>query len=364
MPPHDDTGTLKAMLTGRIRDLVADLAPGGKWVGRTYTAANPTRAEKRGESFVVWANGAWKEYDAGDTDKGDVFDLIAYCQAGPGKYRSPEARKAAFRWARSYVGMDGPAGRRPKMDRAAVDQAAADRAAQGLIEERARQARQIKGANAAFLHAQPTVEDTVAERYLAMRSIDLSVLPPLRALRFHPELPYVHGDFKTKFPAIIAAMSGPLDGIQAVHRTYLAPDGRGKAPVPPGCPAKKMMGVARGAAVRITRGATGLRPEVAGARGIREMLVLTEGIEDALSVAMARPDLRIWAAGSLAGLASVQLPACADHVVVIADNDWQSPAAQAGLDKAIATLQAQGVAVSVGRSPIGKDVNDCLRASS
>lgn len=91
--------------------------------------------------------------------------------------------------------------------------------------------------------AQP-IAGTVAEAYLRGRGITCA-LPPV--LRFHPEA--WHGPTAWRWPALVALVQGG-DGC-AVHRTWLRPDGAGKAEIEP---AKAMLGATAGGAVRLADG--------------------------------------------------------------------------------------------------------------
>ena len=74
---------------------------------------------------------------------------------------------------------------------------------------------------------------TVVETYLRQRGIP--ALPGTGALRFHPRC-YYRSDAQSPtetWPAMIAAVTA-LDGrVMGVHRTWLDPTGRGKAPIGP-----------------------------------------------------------------------------------------------------------------------------------
>ncbi len=90
--------------------------------------------------------------------------------------------------------------------------------------------------------------------------------------------------------------------------------------------------------------------------------MIAEGIETALSVAIACPELRVLSAVCLGNMARVVLPAAIGTVILCADNDGDNPAAARGLARAVAHFAGGGRAVRVARSPIGKDFNDALRA--
>ena len=88
-------------------------------------------------------------------------------------------------------------------------------------------------------------EGTPVEAYLASRGLTCS-LPP--SLRFHRGLKHPSGGI---WPCMVALVTqGADDTPLAIHRTFLARDGQGKAPVEP---AKMMLGPCRGGAVRLAR---------------------------------------------------------------------------------------------------------------
>ena len=159
---------------------------------------------------------------------------------------------------------------------------------------------------------------------------------------------------------MVAAISG-ADGsaLVAIHRTWLAQDGTtgrwGKASLQN---PKMTLGSYAGGAIRIARGASG-KPLAQAPDGDR--VVLAEGIETALSVALACPELRVLAAVSLANIGRVVLPPAVRHVTLAADNDGGNVAAQRALQTAVERFLAQGrtVAVAMPEQP-GSDWNDVL----
>src|SRR5262249_18392825 len=92
-------------------------------------------------------------------------------------------------------------------------------------------ARRTEAALAIWQSAKPA-EATPIETYLVSRGIHL---PPPNALRFHGDLKHPSGSC---WPAMVALVTKGQDGTPiAIHRTYLARDGDGKAPLDP----QKMM---------------------------------------------------------------------------------------------------------------------------
>jgi putative DNA primase/helicase len=175
---------------------------------------------------------------------------------------------------------------------------------------------------------------TMVETYLRARGIVIQ-LPA--ALRFHPAIKHPCGQL---WPAMIALVTGGTNGApMAIHRTFLARDGQGKAPVDP---TKMMLGPCRGGAVR-------LGP-------IGDRLMIAEGIETALSV-MQATGRAAWVALSTSGLRTLELPVEVRDVVVLADGD--EPGEAAARNAAHRWL-AEGRCVRIARPPFGFDFNDVL----
>jgi hypothetical protein len=147
--------------------------------------------------------------------------------------------------------------------------------------------------------------------------------------------------------------------IGACHMTFLAANGEGKAPVEQ---PKLMWPETAGLVIRISNGATGLSGSEAAEAGVSGLVGLTEGIEDALSAALATPELRMWAAGSLSGLLHVPDHPCAAGWIIFKDNDWGKAEAQALFDRAVARIKSFRKPVEVVSLPAdwGKDVNDAI----
>jgi len=151
---------------------------------------------------------------------------------------------------------------------------------------------------------------TPVETYLASRALRLRPGSE-HALRFHPECPRGEG----RLPAMLGLMRGIVtDRPLGVHRTFLAPGGRGKAGVEPN---KMMLGRAKGAVLKLT-------PDEDVTRG----LALTEGIEDALAV-LNSGVAPVWACLSAGAMASFPVLGGIEALTVFADNDTAGAAAAA-----------------------------------
>lgn len=343
---------IKALLQASIESLARTLAPAGHRNGKWWVACNPTRDDVK-PSFGIGLTGvpgAWVDFATGD--KGDVFDLIAYVNGLPPMKADV---KPTLDWARSFLGINGAA---PAVVASRIKTAKAD------AEKRAREAaeRSVKNARRAkafYLDAKKAQFDlTPAALYLAGRGLDVRQLSRMPGcLGYLPEM--WHSETNTKWPVMIAGFSNDAGETIAVHRTYLRPDGSGKAPV---SPQRKIWPSYEGAAIRLWRGESGLSIEAAAKQGLRETLVLVEGVEDGLSVALSDPQYRVWCAGSLSNIANIRIPECVDEVIVCADNDWGKKQAQALLNRGVEAIISQSKAVRVARSNRGKDMNDALVA--
>jgi hypothetical protein len=175
---------------------------------------------------------------------------------------------------------------------------------------------------------------TVVEAYLESRGLHVA-MPP--TLRFHAGLKHPSG---RRWPAMVALVTRGSDGTPlAIHRTFLAVTGAGKAPVDP---AKMMLGPCRGGVVRLAEPT--------------DLLMVGEGIETCLA-AMQATGNPAWAALSTSGLRSLDLPADVRDVIVLADGD--DAGEDAAKDSAL-RWKREGRRVRIARPPQGMDFNDML----
>ena len=178
------------------------------------------------------------------------------------------------------------------------------------------------------------LEGTLAEAYLRARGLTACRLP---SLRFHPALAYRAAAGWRRFPALVAAVSGPDGTLEGVQRTWLHPERPAKAPV---AQPRKALGRVHGHAVRF--GALG---------GDGATLLVGEGIETVLSLVAA-------AALSAGSLAAFVPPPGTARLLIAADRDAAGRRAAAGLE---ARAMAQGIAAVV-LVPAHGDFNDDLAA--
>lgn len=321
---------------------------------------NPMRSDNRPGSFVIWTEGgfagAWKDYAmTGAGSKGDVFDLIA----GVERLRS---KIDTYWWALDFLGLDRRGNATAPRTKSDLE-AERDRRERDRVAAEAKRQEDEEGKSEQlfrwWLGLKP-IAGTLAETYLVeARKIDLPRIRTPGALRFAPALDHIDkrtGEV-TNWPAMVSAMTRGKR-VVALHRTWLARDGSGKAPV---FKPKMMIGPSRGAQIRLTYGAAGMNPAKAATRGLTGPLVVGEGIETSLSVGVARPDYRAWAAGSLGHLGLIEWPPCASAVALLRDNDWGAEA-QKAFDAAFDAwrVQARGRPLMAVASAVGSDFNDWL----
>lgn len=368
---HNDRDEVKELLKTRIEDLCMQLLPDGRRQGRLWVSFNPVTADFDRSSpelkiGLTGDRGAWKDWRSGD--KGDVIGLITYI-------KGLEFRDA-MAWARQWLGLTtmGREERARLESQARVQKRASDEKA-----ERDR-LRKIERAGDLFLAGSALGTDSVAEAmaraYFEIRKCPLKAIGNLdrETFRFSAATEYwTRAEYRLengqrrkiadgpRLPAIHAAFRGPAGQITAVHCTFLDPilpkkanlDGDGKFN------AKLIYGEAKGAVIRIAHGPEGLPPEQATKAG---PLVLCEGIETGLSLAVAIPEAAVWAGGSLSNMGNAPVwMGSVSHVFLARDNNEGNAQAEKQLDSVLAQLAAHGKPVTVMASILGDDFNDLTR---
>jgi hypothetical protein len=336
-----DAREISRMLAGRIDALAREMLPHGKRTGPEWRAGSV--AGEAGQSLAVRLSGAkagvWSDFSSGEG--GDALDLVAAVL-----YRGDIG--SALTWSRRWLGLgvDGIAEPSRQPAPAPRDTSEDD-------------ARRTNSARAIFFAAKAELAGTPVAHYLAARSIDLAALRRQpRSLRFHPAL--WNSEARAELPAMVAAICGADGKMIAVHRTWLARDCGtwGKAPL---ATPKMVLGKFAGGSIRIWRGASG-KPLADAPDG--EGVIIGEGIETCLSIALMCPDRRVLASVSLSNLAQIDLPQSIRTVTIAADNDQGNDQAARALQVAIDTFAAGGRQVLIARSPVGSDFNDCLMAEA
>lgn len=296
----------------RAETIVPAFFPNGKRQGNEYVALNPNRADKSLGSFTInLRTGQWGDFATGDSG-GDLISLLAYRD---GCSQAEAARRLEERIVSTPL--QNPLSIAPKVAKAP----------------------NVQPYIAALWTGAMPIEGTLGEAYLRSRGITCRLT---ETIRFMASLS--HRPSGTSWPAIIAGvMRYPDNSIMAVHRTWLAKDGKGKAPVEDN---KMMLGGVGGGAVRFG--------------SLQPVLVIAEGIETALSIHGVGHT--VWAVLSAYNFKSLILPPAetVKEIIIAADHD------EAGLKAAYNAAElwgSQGRLVRVSVPPQGQDFNDVLRGS-
>lgn len=185
------------------------------------------------------------------------------------------------------------------------------------------------------------VAGSLAETYLRERGLaDVQSGDPLRFLPDCYWRPEGKGLTET-WPALIAAVTDLQETVTGAHRTWLARDGRQKAPLDP---PRKAMGVLLGHGVRFGRA--------------QDVLAAGEGIETVLSLRQVLPGLPMVAALSAGHLAALRFPMPLRRLYVVCDND---PAGRIAREALVARASEAGVE-ALALVPMLGDFNDDLFA--
>ncbi len=365
-----DLDEIKQQLKARILSLCQQLLPRGRKEGRLWVAHDPVEQDYDKNPALKVAldrdTGAWKNWRIPDLAKGDVIALVAYVNRTD--------TKGALAWARDWLGIRSMS----REERAAMRFAAEapkkkdDQKSRQDRAERIRRAQQLfeRGNVMAPAGGVMSPAEQHAWRYFAdARGIALDQVQHLARLnfRFTSETEWWRGrTWRTangrrmrtgdgpRFPAIHSAMRSIAGSVTACHCTFLDPAGAAKAPVDP---AKLMFGEAAGAVIELAMGPEG-KPfwEARQAHPV----ILAEGIETGFSLALAAPEARVWAVGSISGFANAPVGlACIGQIFAAFDNATNATSRKQN-DAALAALEASGKPVVVMKSHLGSDFNDLL----
>lgn len=340
---------LKALASARIESLAPELLPNGRREHGYWRTGSI--ADEPGQSLAVTLQGGdqgmWCDYAAGGPQAGgNVLQLVAWTKFGGDI-------KAAIAWTKSWLGLDDlDPGRLATVRAEAATRARAAGAAQAQESEAKR--RRAKGL---YLSGRP-IAGTPAEAYLASRGIDLRALGHApRALAFHPEV--WNGEAGRKLPCMLAAVVD-LDGRHiATHRTWLA-ERSGRWTKADLSTPKMALGSFGGGFIPLWKGAC---RKPMGAIDAGTPVLVSEGIEDGLTAAAAKPEARVIAAIALGNIGKLRLPEQIGPLVILAQRDAPGSSAVDVLERAIAELQDRGIEVRLALPPVGvKDVNELVAA--
>lgn len=284
MPTHPPAADLARQLAENAeavcrRYLSNGHRSGQYWcVGDIYnTSGESLYVRLAGPTSGKGARGKW--VDAATGEHGDLLDLIRL-QRGDGW-------RDAMEEARAFLNLPPPS----EPERTRPTPAARD------TTESARR----------LLRSGQSLAGTPAAVYLRTRGIEHAVGLP--APRFHPRC--LHRPSKrspgpdTWHPALLATITDLSGSVTGVGRTWLAPDGRGKADLPK---PRRALGNLLGHGVRI-------------AGTVPDLMVAGEGIESVLSVHRVMPSVPHVAALSAGHLAALILPPGLRHLYIARDAD-------------------------------------------
>jgi hypothetical protein len=353
-PPLTDIRELVRMLAAQAPSLAAELLPHGRKDGHEWRVGSIHGEPGRSMAMRLTGPraGVWCDFASGEA--GDALDLVAAVLFAGDK-------RQAVAWARRWLGLDDSgadpedAARRRRLTERALTRAPE-------LDDTAARQRTQHAAIAMWLSAHPRIAGTPVDGYLRARAIDLGELGRQpRALRFHPAL--WHQPSGQKFPAMLAAITNENGAHVATHRTWLAQDARTgqwrKAPIEP---AKMVYGPMKGGTIRLWRGASN-KPLAEAPPD--DVVAIAEGIEDALTVALACPEWRVLVAVSIGNMASIVLPPQCSEIVLIADRDGENPQTRKAREAALDRWLNEGRAVRVAEPPRGfKDWNAWLQAEA
>ena len=273
---------------------------GNYWrVGDVYNAAGASlHVRLTGPTSGPRARGRWADEATGEF--GNLLDLIRL-------NRGHDSWSETLKEARSFLRMP-----RPQAERSATPSPAASSYDPN------------ESARRLFRFGRP-LRGTSAATYLAGRGLDHPFNSS--ALRFHPRCNYLHDDGTwAQHPALLAALTDLSGAIVAIQRTWLAPDGRGKADLDE---PRRILGQSFGDAVRF-------------GGSIPDILLAGEGLETVLSVQAVLPALPAHAALTANRLSALLLPPGLRRLYVVRDNDAAGLRAYEGLR---ARAEADGVQV-------------------
>lgn len=313
---REDAATLARCLARNAEAVCRHYLSNGRREGRWWTVGDV--ANTPGRSLFVRLHGpeagrgaAGKWTDAATGEHGDLLDLIA-------RVRGLDNLRDVLDEARRFLSLPAPQQPQPRAPVATGSPDAARR----------------------LFHAGQPIKGTLAETYLRARGI--TYVDDLSALRFHPRCFYradENAPVET-WPAMLAAVTD-LDGtITGVHRTWLARDGSGKAPI---ATPRRAMGRLFGNGVRF-----GV---------VQDVVAVGEGIETVLALRCLLPRLPMIAALSASHLIALSLPLNLRRIYVAQDTD------RAGTRAAVVLAERTGLAGTepVLLSPRSDDFNEDLR---
>lgn len=180
----------------------------------------------------------------------------------------------------------------------------------------------------------------VGVTYLASRHLPM---PDPLAVRFLPSHRYLRQEV---FPALIAKISDASGAGINLHQTFLAADGRGKAPVEK--PRLMLRGsIPLGSAIRLFP--------------VGPTLGIAEGIESALSAHVLYGGIPVWSVINAGGIRRFAIPEGVEELVIFADADENYTGQSAAYERANRAVIHDKIACRVMvPHTLGQDFNDIL----
>lgn len=324
MSPHpDNISGLARRLAREAEAVCRHYLSNGRREGRYWVVGdvenNPGRSlyvRLHGPDYGKGAAGKWT--DAATGVHGDLLDLIgAHSRLGDVREVADEAR--------TFLSL-------PRRDPGSSNRNA--RHGMPNDADRAHAARRL------WSLSRP-LPGTVAEGYLRTRH--LTMLDGTEALRFHPACYHRGGDGASQqLPALIASVTDSRGLVCGVHRTWLQPDGSGKADL---ANPRRAMGNLLGHGVRF------------GFDQYSADMAVGEGIETMLSLRVILPAMPMIAALSAGHLGAVLFPDGLRRIYIAADGDG---AGRHGLQRLSLRARQAGIEALTLRPMLG-DFNDDLR---
>jgi hypothetical protein len=355
-------------LADRLEDLLPELIGGGASRGEWVAAS--TREGGVGDSLVValrgYKRGKWYHHAAGVG--GDPLGLINYMRCN----NSDMGR--AIGWARDFLG--GKIEPETEKDRELRAQRLRSAERKEAREERTRR---HAARGVFFFNAQPLAAGDPAWHYLnnrlAGRFAALGHLPG--SLRFIAKLK--NSQLGVELPAMVASVVDGHGEMIAMHRTWLVKRGAGadswdrlrpqdladyggKTTDGKELKGKKVLGKFAGGTIRLWAG-TRINSDTGEVKRGQQWyqlkgqhsIMLAEGIETGLSLALAMPERRIVCTIAIEGFANIVLPRCFNQVVIAADRDPGNKGTAGAIERAKIAHAAAGRHCTVVYPPEGID---------
>ncbi|MEI8395174.1 MAG: toprim domain-containing protein [Rhodospirillaceae bacterium] len=311
-----DLEELSRRLSDQAESWVPQLFPAGRQEAGELRLANikGERPRKTGSCVIPLTGsyaGCFHDFDTGDS--GGPLKTLERATGLSGR--------ALFDYAAGLVGLSAPKAQSPR------------------VAAKARREEDTEREIAFILSRTGLIAGTPAEQHLRRRGLENPNCPDLL---FHADL--AHRPTRTGYPAMVAIVRDAAGNPTGLHRTWLAPDGSGKAPIEKN---RMMLGTVAGGAVRLVP------------LGDSSFLGLGEGIETTLAV---KPvvNIPLWAALSAGNLEHVVVPDQVKTIIIFVDNDLSGTGLKAAL-RAAAIHYAAGRRVWIVMPPTpGDDFDDLL----